>query len=295
MQDIDLKNITIDKITLPIFVDNDIEAEVLRLDKIHPLIPGNKWFKLRYYLDEALRLNKKNIVTFGGAWSNHIIATATMGNLYGLATIGIIRGEEASELSPTLAQARAMGMQLIFISRDDYKQKKLPEEIPSDAYIINEGGYGKPGAEGASTIFDHCSSVDYSHICCACGTGTMAAGLANGTNEEQELIAISVMKNNHELEEDIRSLLKKDRPNISLNHEYHFGGYAKHKPELLNFMNEFYRQTSIPSDFVYTGKLFYAIADLASKNYFPTGSRLLLIHSGGLQGNSSLNKGTLIF
>ncbi len=134
MQDINLNNITIDKLSLPEFIEKDIEVSVLRLDKIHPVISGNKWFKLRYYLEEAKVLNKKKIVTFGGAWSNHIIATATACQINGFESKGIIRGEEAAELSLTLKQAKEKGMQLIFISREDYNCKKIPEEINNDDY-----------------------------------------------------------------------------------------------------------------------------------------------------------------
>ncbi|NOT52851.1 MAG: pyridoxal-phosphate dependent enzyme [Chitinophagaceae bacterium] len=304
MQDIHLNKIAVDPVNLPIFSDNNISADVLRLDKIHPLISGNKWFKLRYYLDEAIQEGKKRILTSGGAWSNHILAAAAAGQLYGFKTTGKIRGEEPAELSPILQQAKAMGMELVFMSRENYgrerrfiEKKRVDLDSSKDLCAIPEGGCGIKGAEGAATILEHCTKENYTHICCAVGTGTMTAGLARGASLTTTIIAVSVLKNNPEIEKIIHALLPGSsyEKRIRLLHDYHFGGYAKHKPELLDFMNEFYRQTSIPSDFVYTGKLFYAITDLAAKKYFPTGSRLLLIHSGGLQGNSSLDKGTLIF
>ena len=296
MQDINLNTITLDKLSLPEFSVKNIEVSVLRLDKIHAVISGNKWFKLRYYLEEAKTLHKKKIVTFGGAWSNHIIATAAACRLNGFEATGIIRGEEVSELSPTLKQAKETGMQLIFISRENYRQKKIPEEINSDDYyFINEGGYGIKGTEGAATIIDHCKKENYSHICCAAGTGTMMGGLIKGSASSSRVIGISVLKNNFEVEENVISLISEAKRSFTIIHEYHFGGYAKFKPGLIHFMNEFYRLTSIPSDFVYTGKLFYAVHDLIATDYFPPGSRLLVVHSGGLQGNASLNKGTLIF
>lgn len=295
MQNINLSHISINKITLPSFIENGIEADVLRLDKIHPVISGNKWFKLRYYLEDAKDQDKKTIATFGGAWSNHIIATAAACHLNGFKAIGIIRGEEPFKPSSILQYAKELNMQLIFISRNEYKQKKLPADINDDAYIINEGGFGIKGVEGAATILDHCQKEKYTHICCATGTGTMAAGIAKVANAGTKIIGVSVLKNNPEIEDNITSLQWKGKKQPEIMHDYHFGGYAKHKPELLDFMNEFYRQTSIPSDFVYTGKLFYAIADLAAKKYFLPGSSLLLIHSGGLQGNSSLDNGKLIF
>jgi 1-aminocyclopropane-1-carboxylate deaminase len=286
-------NITIDNIS--VFCKNEIAADVLRLDKIHPVISGNKWFKLRYYLEEAKSQNKKAILTFGGAWSNHIVATSAACQMSGLKSIGIIRGEEPKQLSSTLLHAKELGMQLIFISRTAYQYKEIPAAIQSEEYyIVNEGGYGIMGARGASTILEHCNN-NYTHYCCAVGTGTMMAGIINHSSAEQKVIGISVMKNNTGLEEMIQVIIDNKTNNWKLIHDYPFGGYAEHQPALLHFMNEFYRKTGIPSDFVYTGKLFYAIADLIGKNYFPAGSRLLLIHSGGLQGNESLLPGSLIF
>lgn len=287
------ENISIDDVTD--FFQNDVQVSVLRLDKIHALISGNKWFKLRYYIIEALAQNKKTIITFGGAWSNHIIATAAACKLYGLNAIGIIRGEEPATPSATLLQAKAMGMQLVFIKREDYRHQSIPDNITiSDAYMIHEGGYGVTGAKGAATIYDYMDE-SFTHICCAVGTGTMMAGLINASAAHQQVVGISVMKNNFSLQQAIQSLTGKEKNNWHLLHDHHFGGYAKHTPELTGFMNSFYRSTGIPTDFVYTAKLFYAVKALAGKNYFSAGSRLLLIHSGGLQGNSSLAKGTLMF
>lgn len=272
-----------------------IELSVLRIDKLHEIVSGNKWFKLRYYISEAVEQQKKQIITFGGAYSNHIVATAAACRINRLACTAIIRGEESTSLSPTLLQAKELGMQLIFISREEYAAKKLPALLnDKDQYIINEGGYGKNGAKGAASITDYFIPADYSHICCAVGTGTMMAGLMNALSGQQ-VIGISTMKNNFQLEDAVRQLLNEPQRPVQLFHEYHFGGYAKYKPELLSFMNDFYKATSIPSDFVYTGKLFYAVNDLAAKDFFSPGSKILLIHSGGLQGNRSLSKDTLIF
>ena len=285
--------ITVDTISLA--RHNEISADVLRLDKLNLVISGNKWFKLRYYLEEAGSQNKKGIITFGGAWSNHIIATAATCHMNALQSVGIIRGEKPTQLSTTLRHAKEWGMQLIFISRLAYQTKEIPAPIQSeDYYIINEGGYGVIGAKGASTMLDHCPN-NYTHYCCAVGTGTMMAGLINHSAVEQKVIGISVMKNNTGLDEMIEKLVTDKNKEWKLIHDYHFGGYAKYPPALLKFMNELYKQTGIPSDFVYTGKLFYAVSDLIEKNYFPPGSRLLLIHSGGLQGNKSLAPGSLIF
>jgi len=291
---VEILNITTEKILSDLAVEKNIEVSVLRLDKIHPVISGNKWFKLRYYFEEARQQNKRTIVTFGGAWSNHIVATAAACRENKFDCIGIIRGEEPGIISPTLVQARELGMQLIFISREDYRVKKIPEQLNrNENYFIPEGGFGIKGAAGASIIFDFIKG-SYSHICCAVGTGTMMTGLINKATSE-EIVGISVMKNNFELEKNIRQLLNNKEKQINLVHDYHFGGYAKHSPELIAFMNDFYRQTNIPSDFVYTGKLFYAVKKLIENKFFPENSKMLLTHSGGLQGNASLNKGTLIF
>ncbi len=296
MQDIDLGNISTDKLSLSSYVEMNVETDVLRLDKIHPLISGNKWFKLRYYLEEAKNENKKTIVTNGGAWSNHLLATAAACKIFEFSCYGIVRGEEISILSPTLLKAKELGMQLIFINREDYRSGKIPDQLNNaDNYFIPEGGYGINGAKGAATILDHCKKDDYTHICCAGGTGTMTAGLINSSSLTQQVVSISVLKNNYSLEEKIELISGNKKKNYQLIHDYHFGGYAKHKPELLNFMNDFFRESEIPTDFVYTGKLFFAINDLIHNKYFPPGSRLLVIHSGGLQGNNSLSNGTLIF
>ena len=296
MQDVSFQHITTDSISLPLFIEKKVEVSVLRLDKMHPLISGNKWFKLRYYLDEAQQTGNKHIITFGGAYSNHILATAAACKLYDLACTGIIRGEEPSIHSPTLQQAAALGMQLIFVSRDDYAAKSIPGQLVSGQYYtIPEGGYGKTGARGAATTLDHCDKSSYTHFMCAAGTGTMTAGLVNAALSHQQVTSISVLKNNHDLENAVKSLLADRGKKISLLHDYHFGGYAKFKPALIDFMNYWYSTTGIPSDFVYTAKLFYAINDLAAKEFFPAGSRILVIHSGGLQGNTSLPKGMLNF
>ena len=299
MQDINLNNISVDHLSLPLLTEKKVTASVLRLDKIHPLVSGNKWFKLRFYLQEAKKQKKKTIVTFGGAWSNHILATAAASSIENINCIGIIRGEEPANPSPVLIKVKELGMQLIFISREDYSLRKIPVQLNDiKHYIVNEGGYGQTGADAAATILNYCKKENYTHFCCAVGTGTMMAGLIKSSSPLQEIIGISVLKNNTELDGNVKSLLtnaeKKDKK-FQVIHDYHFGGYAKHTRVLIEFMNEFFRLTQIPADFVYTGKLFFAVTQLINENFFYPGSRLLLIHSGGLQGNSSLRNGTLIF
>ncbi len=300
MNTIDLQAITIDKIKVPFSEKLKINLSILRLDKIHPIISGNKWFKLKYYIKEALTQHKKTIASFGGAFSNHIIATAAAAKLYNLKSIGIIRGEEPKKLSHTLQEAVSLGMKLYFISRINYSNKTLPNEIIEvidEIYLINEGGYGLAGAVGASSISEISSFEKYSHIYCAVGTGTMLAGIIKSSSPHQKIIGISVLKNNLSIESEINQLLTDEEKtkDFQIIHDYSFGGYAKKNDELIEFMNEFYRQTKIPTDFVYTGKLLFAIFDLLKKNIFKSDDDILIIHSGGLQGNSSLAKDLLIF
>jgi 1-aminocyclopropane-1-carboxylate deaminase/D-cysteine desulfhydrase-like pyridoxal-dependent ACC family enzyme len=269
---------------------------VLRLDKIHPVISGNKWFKLKYWLERARADDVDHIVTFGGAFSNHIVATAAAGKIFGFKTTGVIRGEEPQEYSHTLNQAKEYGMELLFLSRADFREKKITPGIPKKNLLINEGGYGELGVEGAAEILDYAQKESYSHICCAIGTTTMMAGLVRSSLAKQKVLGFAVLKNTS-LVEDLQKLLTGTvvQKNFSVVNEYHFGGYAKRNSDLISFMNEFYDQASIPTDFVYTGKLFFGVIDLVKKNYFPPGSHILIVHSGGLQGNDSLPKNLLRF
>lgn len=301
--DINLNNITIENWTNPLLKEKGVTAFILRLDKIHPHISGNKWFKLKYYLPEAIQNNKRGIITFGGAFSNHIIAAACAAQMNSLKSVGIIRGEEPTILSTTLQQAKAFGMQLIFINREKYKHKddtaflnKLQTDY-EEYLIIPEGGAGLPGARGCSEILSFAGKENYTHILCATGTGTMFAGLLNAALPEQTVIGIPVLKGITDFWQQAEYMIEKNERKASWHffYDYHFGGYAKYKPELIAFMNSFYSETSMPTDFVYTGKLLFAVNDLQQKNYFSAGSRLLIIHSGGLQGNAGLPKGTLIF
>jgi len=285
---INFNNITLDPITFS-EEEKDTRFSILRLDKIHPQISGNKWFKLRYYLDEAIKENKK-LLTFGGAWSNHILATAAACNENKIECAAIIRGEEPPSYSPVLQFAKEKGMKLFFVGREEYRDSFIPDNIPKENYlIVPQGGYGKPGAKGAGEILDHCKKEDYSHICCAAGTGTMAAGLINASTQGQKIVIISVLKNHRGLENDISALITNHEAEWKIFHEYHCGGYAKYSPELINFMKDLYIRTKIPTDFVYTGKLCYAVSRLQNDHAFPAGSNVLLIHSGGLMGNLSLS------
>ena len=293
MTAINSRLITLDPVSYP---GKDIIVDVLRLDKIHPVISGNKWYKLRFYLKQAIEQHKKTICTFGGAWSNHIVATAAACAENGLQSIGIIRGEKPVVLSNTLQEAIGYGMQLYFTSREDFRNKKIPFDNSHESiFTVPEGGFGVPGAEGASTILELVQPGNYTDIFCACGTGTMLAGLAMAAAPQTRVTGISVLKNHTGLEKDTRSLMGTSKKDFTVMHDFHQGGYAKKTEALIDFMNRFYSQTGIPSDFVYTGKLFYALDQLLAEGYFAPHSRILAIHSGGLQGNSSLENGTLIF
>jgi 1-aminocyclopropane-1-carboxylate deaminase/D-cysteine desulfhydrase-like pyridoxal-dependent ACC family enzyme len=300
MQPLSFESVTVDEFQFPEIKEKNTGVAVLRLDKLHPIISGNKWFKLKYYLEDAKATGKEHIITFGGAWSNHIIATAAAGKLSGFKTTGIIRGERLAKPSHTLQKAMEYGMELSFINRSDYRNKKLPAGINENndrIYLIKEGGYGRNGTKGASEILNYCKKENYSHIVCAAGSTTMMAGLIKASLPNQEIIGISVLKNNRGLENELGNLLlpEEQKKKFRLIHDFHFGGYARYTHELINFMNAVYKNTAIPTDFVYTAKLFYGIVDMIKNNLLPAGSNVLLIHSGGLQGNISLPKGSLIF
>lgn len=293
------------------WLPDNIQAAMLRLDLVHPVVSGNKWFKLKYNLEAAAG---KPIVTFGGAWSNHIVATAAACKMAGLSSTGIIRGERPAVLSKTLEQAADMGMELVFVSREMYKEmtKRVVAEGYLDAYIIPEGGHNALGAKGCSEILSLADTSPFSHIICSVGTGTTMAGLINATTVDkesaieevlhdlaqlvvgspevtpQEVIGISALKGAFSLKEEIESLLIHPGGSWELLHDFHEGGYGKISPTLINTMNDFYRQTGIPLDRVYTGKLVLAVQKLVEQGYFPPNSHLLLVHSGGLQGNDSL-------
>jgi len=271
-------------------------VDVLRLDLLHPVVSGNKFFKLEKYIEEAQQLGKSTLLTFGGPYSNHIVATAAAAQLCGMASIGIVRCHPPKQISPTLADARDYGMQVFFAPTADAEQQVLSSLHTGPVYSIPMGGYGLPGKEGAKAILGLHPIANYSHIITAVGTGTTLAGLIESSLSTQQVLGISAMKNNTALEAEVQQLLPAPlKHRVQILHDYHCGGFARHTPELLNFMNAWYQDTGIPSDFVYTGKLFFALHDLVSKKFFPEGSSVLVIHSGGLQGNRSLAKGTLIF
>ena len=294
------KNIPTQSIRKPLHRTVDFSVDVLRLDLVHPHISGNKWFKLRYHLDAALRQNKKGIITLGGAYSNHLVATAVACREMNLLSIGIIRGEESFPENDSIQQMKEAGMKIIYVSRDDYKRK---EQLMNDIvdrehgfYYVPEGGQSAEGVKGAAEIFS-CIHKHYTHIVCPVGTGTTLAGLVNASENDQHIVGICVLKIADSHSNDIELFLQENtnKSNYQVVYEYHFGGYAKKSDELIAFMNELYVTETIPTDFVYTGKMFYAVYDLIQKVFFGEHAEILVIHTGGLQGNRSLPAGMLVF
>ncbi len=293
---INIQNIHIQP--LPSLSANGIVTDILRLDLVHPVISGNKWFKLKYYLEEARTQESSCLASFGGAYSNHIVALAYAAQMNGFASIGFIRGDEATTLSSTLQEARSYGMELVFIGRNEYRDKTsiIKHYHQPHYYWIPEGGYGISGAKGAADILSVADCSAYTHILCATGTGTMMSGLILAAQPHQKIIGISVLKNHLSIIEEIKVLTGPTaNTHFECVHGYDFGGYAKHPESLLQFMSDLWTKDQLPTDIVYTAKLCYAVKEMISKQFFPANSRLLLIHSGGLQGNRSLAPGSLPF
>jgi 1-aminocyclopropane-1-carboxylate deaminase len=299
----DTAGCSIDVLQDEFLLKKNISLSVLRLDKIHATVSGNKLFKLHYFLQNAITSPHKTIITFGGAYSNHLVATAYACKALSLKSIGIVRGEKPPQLSTTLQQCIRFGMQLKFISREDYARKdeanfinSLQEEF-GDSIIIPEGGYNSIGAQGAALIMEMIGPNNYSHIATATGTATTLAGILMTAKHDQSIIGIAVLKGVTDINSRIEYLTGDAllHNNLQLFEQYHFGGYAKHTPELIQFMNECWRKYTLPLDFVYTAKMMYAITDSIKAGRFASGSSILCLHTGGLQGNSSLPTGTLLY
>lgn len=296
----DFGKIDCQEIQLPVLRNKGISLFMARLDKLHPIISGNKLYKLHYFIEETLQKRHKALLTFGGAYSNHLVATAFACKQYNLKCTGIVRGERPEMLSPTLIDCIEYGMELIFVPRKEYTGYRIHNNLlneENDRFtIVPEGGFSFTGAKGASLIFDAIQPIQATHICSAVGTATTIAGLLLKANPLQQIIAVPVLKNMQDIPERLKQLTGKPGfSNLSVWDQFHFGGYAKKTGELLRFMNTFYTETSIPLDFVYTGKLMYAIIKNIENNYFKKGSRIVCLHTGGLQGNRSLPDGSLIY
>jgi len=268
-----------------------VHLDIKRLDLIHPQISGNKFFKLKYNILEAQKQGLTRILTFGGAYSNHIAATAYAAHLYGLKSVGIIRGEELATqpLNPTLANAQKLGMQLHFVSRNEYRLRNDRNYLQqlhnqfSETFIIPEGGTNDLAVQGCQEILSQSDLQNYDVICCAVGTGGTISGLIERSSLHQHVLGFSALKGDF-LKQDIMQWTKKQ--NWSLTDAYCCGGYAKTSPELLAFIQNFEEQHAVPLEPIYTGKMMFGLFDLIKNNYFPEGTRILAIHSGGLQGKS---------
>ena len=273
---------------------NEITLHIKREDLIHPFISGNKFRKLKYNLLQAKAEEKSKLLTFGGAFSNHIAALAYAGKENNLETIGIIRGDELeSKISenPTLTFAQNCGMKFEFVTREVYKTKASNAFIEDlkgrygDFYLVPEGGTNSLAVKGCEEILTD-EDYDFTHICCAIGTGGTISGLINSAKSNQKIIGFPALKGDF-LSDDIRKFAKNSNWEVQL--DYHFGGYAKINEELIRFINDFYKQTNIPLDPIYTGKMMFGIVDLINKGYFPKGAKILAIHTGGLQGIEGMN------
>jgi 1-aminocyclopropane-1-carboxylate deaminase len=275
------------------------KVDLLRLDVLHPIVSGNKFYKLRFYIADATNNGFSTVASFGGPYSNHIVALAFTAKEAGLKSIGYIRTNADEPITPSMAEAKAYGMELVYLGRTDFQTKKASvlqtNNAKSDTYFIDEGGYGVIGAKGAATILTEQDSAQYDYIVCAVGTGTMLAGIVHAALPHQKVIGIPVLKNEGSIEAEINALLiDKNRP-YTLLHQFHQGGYAKTNPMMLDFMNRLWDKEKIPTDIVYTSKLLFGVEQLIQENYFEKDTSILVIHSGGLQGNRSLPKGTLNF
>lgn len=283
-----------------------VSLDMKRDDLIHPFISGNKWRKLKYLLKDARSQQKRVLVTFGGAWSNHLLATACAGALFGFGTIGFVRGDEKVS-NPLLAMCRMYGMELRFVDRGRYRDKRMlfdelaaTEARPTgpvsgnvsgsdrmtaeDLYFVDEGGYAAGALAGCAEIVQELTT-EYDHIFCACGTGTTLAGLSLGLQQagcSTQLHGVPVLAGGEFIAENIRELYTDAV--FQLHTDYHFGGYAKTKPELLQFIRTFCSQTGILIEPVYTGKLCYAVLDLIRMGNFERGCKILILHTGGMTG-----------
>ena len=275
------------------------KVDLLRLDLLHPIVSGNKFYKLQFYIAAAIENGVSKVASFGGPYSNHIVALAYTAKEAGLKSIGYIRTNADEPMTPSLKDAKAYGMELVYLGRTDFQSKKASilqsSEAMTDFYFIDEGGYGTIGAKGAATILTEQNTVHYDYIICAVGTGTMLAGCINAASPNQKIIGIPVLKNEGSIESEINALIEDKNRTYTLLHQFHQGGYAKTNPMMLDFMNRLWDTEKIPTDIVYTSKLLFGVEQLIQENYFEKDASILVIHSGGLQGNRSLPAGSLRF
>lgn len=285
---------SVEEIKSQIFEQSEVRLLIKREDQNHPFVSGNKWWKLKYNLEEALKAGQTTLLTFGGAYSNHIYATAAAAQELGLRSIGIIRGEETLPLNPTLSFAKASRMRLHYVSREAYRNKTEASFIEQlhnqfeDFYLIPEGGTNELAVKGCAEFAKQLmSEVDFDYLCLPVGTGGTISGMIEGLDESKKIIGFPSLKGASFLEAEIRKYTSKK--NWQLVYDYHFGGYAKVTNELMDFMNEFEREFNLPLDPIYTAKMMFGVMDLIRKNFFEVGSTILVVHTGGLQGRSGFN------
>ncbi|HEX8562534.1 MAG TPA: pyridoxal-phosphate dependent enzyme [Flavobacterium sp.] len=278
------------KIIIP---NNSVALSIRREDLIHPFVSGNKFRKLKYNLLQAEKLQLKTLLTFGGAFSNHIAAVAAAGKSFGYQTIGVVRGDELQnriEENPTLSFAIQQGMKLVFVSREEYRKKDSAEflqqlrERYGPFYLLPEGGTNALAVQGCEEILSAADSV-FDYICCAVGTGGTLSGIINSSSDNQAVLGFPALK--ADLRSAVQKFAKKD--NWTLITGYHFGGYARVDAELVSFINEFYQQNAVLLDPVYTGKMIFGVMDLIRNGYFPEESKILAVHTGGIQGIQGMN------
>ena len=280
--------------SIAIELPNGISLVMKREDLIHPFVSGNKFRKLKYNLLQAKTENQSTLLTFGGAYSNHIAAVAYAGRENGFQTIGIIRGDELADKiasNPTLKFAQECGMQFEFVSREDYRLKtdaafleQLENKFGS-FYLIPEGGTNALAIKGCEEILTQEDGI-FDYVACAIGTGGTISGIINSALPHQKILGFPALKGDF-LQDEIRNFVQNE--NWELITDYHFGGYGKVNTDLVDFINRFLEKTKIPLDPVYTGKMVFGIVDLIEKNYFPENATILLIHTGGLQGIQGMN------
>jgi len=298
----------IQKLENSLLIEKNISLSIKRDDLIHEDISGNKWRKLKYNLIHALNEKREGIITFGGAFSNHLAATAFACKAAGLKSVGVVRGEDADENNPTLSFCRENGMIIKKISREDYKAKeedgflKLLHHEFENHFVVPEGGANFYGMNGCLEIVKEIEE-EFDIISCSCGTGTTLAGIVAGLKEKQKVIGFSALKGGEFLQAEIEKHLyyfsfdkewvneMKNKFQVETN--YHFGGYAKANDELFEFINRFQNEFNIPLDPVYTGKMMFGLLDMIRKDYFIPGTKIIAVHTGGLQGWGGMRAATL--
>ena len=280
--------------SVAIDLPNGISLVIKREDLIHPFVSGNKFRKLKYNLLQAKAENQSTLLTFGGAYSNHIAAVAYAGKENGFQTIGVIRGDELTDKiasNPTLKFAQECGMQFEFVSREAYRLKteaaflEQLEQKHGSFYLIPEGGTNDLAVKGCEEILTQEDGV-FDYVATAIGTGGTISGIINSALPHQKILGFPALKGDF-LQDEIRNFVQND--NWELITDYHFGGYGKVNSDLVDFINRFLEKTKIPLDPIYTGKMVFGIVDLIEKNYFPENATILMIHTGGLQGIQGMN------